>query len=68
MAAAAYDVPLLALKGINANLNFPNSALSFHIPKSTSAGDIRAAVVTSEYRQGSASEVQELGEPRHHPT
>ena len=51
MAAAAFDVPLLALKGINANLNFPNSALSFHIPKSTSAGDIRAAVVNTAKAQ-----------------
>ncbi|GMJ14930.1 hypothetical protein HRI_005162200 [Hibiscus trionum] len=43
MAATAYDVAAIALKGPNSDLNFPDMILSYPQVISTSATDIRAA-------------------------
>ncbi|XVF12428.1 hypothetical protein REPUB_Repub08aG0117600 [Reevesia pubescens] len=47
MAAAAYDVASIALKGPDTDLNFPDMILSYSKVASTSATDIRAAAASA---------------------
>ncbi|XP_043692917.1 ethylene-responsive transcription factor ERF025-like [Telopea speciosissima] len=47
MAAAAYDVAVLALKGVDATLNFPDCVPFYAIPASASPSDIRSAATAA---------------------
>ena len=56
MAAIAFDVAALALKGQDAELNFPNSAASLPVPASTSPRDIQAAAISAAAALGAAND------------
>ncbi|KAF7818752.1 ethylene-responsive transcription factor ERF024-like [Senna tora] len=67
MAAVAYDVAALALKGSHADLNFPESASSLPLPASSSPRDIQLAAASAAAAAAAANDAFSRSSPPSNP-